>query len=496
MALKGYTTIELYDAKTGELTDRVEKHNLVTKGVQKYLNCVSNILVKNDSIGHAEIHAESGYNFGVYGKDEFLKLFGGVIVCNKNIDESKLYMDYDVLSSIVGHAGLSEARVYDSMSGGINMFESSYNTKTKTLRLVYDFATDKCNGDIACICLVNELLGGFGIMYNPTNKNGFERIDNFCRTFRGPYGYSIPIPLLDSDILGGAFVRYGFDTYRYKVMFKVWDFSAKDYLSSFGMMSISTIDFYGSHDVTLDFSSLKPDWINVVFWQYAVDSDSNCCYFYSLDPNTKIQRLRLIKLDKSYTDYSINLTNLYDEYKSLGGSDNINTISDFIARSVDYENNKFFLVASGIRKLFVGDLTSSSYQVFDLPHNDNCILSHQGGCLIFKLQGMYVLSYECSDSSSEYKRYFRVMSDKTYDVSDGFYRCMPNVDNNNLSNYCTYGLNQIKRVNDFYIGLTWYNGYVPSGISYDYLSTINNQSDVLTKTPDKTMKIIYTLREE
>ena len=100
-------------------------------------------------------------------------------------------------------------------------------------------------------------------------------------------------------------------------------------------------------------TSLKPDWINVVFWQYAVDSDSNCCYFYSLDPNTKIQRLRLIKLDKSYTDYSINLTNLYDEYKSLGGSDNINTISDFIARSVDYENNKFFLVASGIRTIAI-----------------------------------------------------------------------------------------------------------------------------------------------
>ena len=29
-----------------------------------------------------------------------------------------------------------------------------------------------------------------------------------------------------------------------------------------------------------------------------------------------------------------------------------------------------------------------------------------------------------------------------------------------------------------------------------YLATINNQSDVLTKTPDKTMKIIYTLYEE
>ena len=491
MALKGYTTIELYDAKTGELTDRVEKHNLVTQGVQKYLNCLANILVKNETASYNGLHSESGFKFPKYGDDEFLKLFGGVIVCNKNIDESKIRMDYDVLSSIIGHAGLSEARVYDSMSGGINMFESSYDTKTKTLRLVYDFATDKSNGDIACICLVNEWLGGFGVMNNPTSADAFVR-SYFYRLFSSSRG-TIAIPLLYSDILGGSYMIYSYTDY--KITFKVWDFNVDDYLSSFGMLSsLTTYKDRNADTVVLDFSSLKPNWGNVDFFPYAVDSNSNCCRFINTSGN--ILKLRVCKLDMNYNDYTIDLSNLISEYRSLGGNINFLTMCDFIERNIDLENNKFFFIDPNLKKMFVGDLTSGSYNIFDLPKNNNSYLITDVGLIyIYKFLGHYILTYETSTDGSRF-RLFRLMNSLTYEVSNNFYACCPNINDDNYYHFNIYGINQFRRVNDFYAGNTISSNYSFNGVAYDYLATINNQSDVLTKTPDKTMKIIYTLREE
>lgn len=59
-------------------------------------------------------------------------------------------------------------------------------------------------------------------------------------------------------------------------------------------------------------------------------------------------------------------------------------------------------------------------------------------------------------------------------------------------------MDSLRRFNNSIIANTCGNkNYaVDSGVARDYLATINNQSDILTKTPDKTMKIVYTLREE
>lgn len=80
MALKGKTVIQLYDAKTGELVETVEKTNLVTNAVNNVLNGALNALAytSNNCKGrHYELDClfdfPSGYNLAK-------SMLGGILV--------------------------------------------------------------------------------------------------------------------------------------------------------------------------------------------------------------------------------------------------------------------------------------------------------------------------------------------------------------------------------------------------------------------------------
>ena len=167
MKIKGHTKIELFNAETGELEQVVEENNMVTSAVQKLLNLPVEFVSCNTSIKTI--------------LDNTLPIstnaMGGVLLfSNKKEENSNLI--YANGEGAVGHAG----RVYSGTNpctGTLN--ETECRTLSNGYRLVWDFATDRANGTIACVCLTSRTGGYIGLneYWDPTADNYNPKITNF-----------------------------------------------------------------------------------------------------------------------------------------------------------------------------------------------------------------------------------------------------------------------------------------------------------------------------
>jgi hypothetical protein len=133
MSLKGHTTIELTDAKTGK-KENYEDDNMFTNALSDILN--------NPLIYPIHSDIQNGYEF----------YLGGIALFENTVDTSSYYA---VGNTQIGYAIKDEQSTND-VKGTYNSDESSYDAKEKTLKLVYDFATNQCNGRISSVCLINK----------------------------------------------------------------------------------------------------------------------------------------------------------------------------------------------------------------------------------------------------------------------------------------------------------------------------------------------------
>jgi hypothetical protein len=134
MSLKGHTTIELTDAKTGK-KEIHEDDNMFTNALSDILN--------NPLISPIYSDIQNGYEF----------YLGGIALFENTVDTSSYYA---VGNTQIGYAVKGEQSTND-VKGTYNSEESSYDAQTKTLKLVYDFATNQCNGRISSVCLTNKI---------------------------------------------------------------------------------------------------------------------------------------------------------------------------------------------------------------------------------------------------------------------------------------------------------------------------------------------------
>jgi hypothetical protein len=143
---KGKTTIELHDAKTGKLLQKTEDNNMVTKALDYFAEYGG---LTNPSIF---------YNSNL--RNNFIKqMLGGVICLDTAIAENNEIVRVPGGVKMIANGARDVLNTGDPIElGSYNENESGWQVDG-SLKLVWDWTTSQGNGTIACVCL-SSLMGG------------------------------------------------------------------------------------------------------------------------------------------------------------------------------------------------------------------------------------------------------------------------------------------------------------------------------------------------
>ena len=153
MPLHGYTKIELTDVKTGKVETQ-EKHNIVTNAVQNILNGFDR------SLNLQAMLAGKAYSNASSTDGDITNLitafYGGLYLY-----DTPLGSNPDTLFAPAG-AALVGTALQNTVNTGTNPYRGSYNKAESSVDIengvvtfVYDFATNQANGTIASVCLTS-----------------------------------------------------------------------------------------------------------------------------------------------------------------------------------------------------------------------------------------------------------------------------------------------------------------------------------------------------
>lgn len=513
--LKGKTTIQLFDAKTGELTDEVTKTNLVTNAVRNALGGAFNQLASGSMWSDGMGYIESLYQLPT-GKNFAQALYGGVLVFSKPINEDADHClpSIEEIKSFIGCANQSASNTGNTFRGSINSGESEVGADY--VKFVWDFNTDQCNGDIASICLTSDCGGavGYGCDAKADSLKGLS-----LRDFYSKYFWDASHEAALSYNTNGALVNAkGWNSNGGKCAYIDGDYLHVIYRGSDNKQNISKVlskakfglglvDGFNYGNIT---SSEVIDTGIAVYEDIAYTSkDHGFCQ----DGNGSYSEFKLIKYSgngvaERVTIPASNINSAITAY--FGQTGNRNCLND---QDKIIHNDKLYIITG---QLNFSDLTTrpnklrvwilnfdGTYTFKDISLTSKMVTllagtAKKGGYTDLGLGGILrcyrgSLAYIAPDGANGYA-WFLLDDDGTMQTSafmiDNSIRLYSNyclVDNADLipSPYIEMNMHS----NSSYLKL-----YVPLLVSA-YLGTINNQETVLTKTADKTMKIIYTLTQ-
>ncbi len=146
--MKGKATLTLSDAATGKVVQRVEESNMVTDAISRLFNPPHEALIDTNWPGQMPAMLPMWKN-----------ILGGIILLGNTLEESRdnIMLREDCVP--VGTAGdaYSGANV---MRGSLNINES-YETENG-YHFTWDFPTDKANGTIRSVALTSRAFGNAG----------------------------------------------------------------------------------------------------------------------------------------------------------------------------------------------------------------------------------------------------------------------------------------------------------------------------------------------
>lgn len=151
--LHGRTTIELFDAQSGEKVFEHAENNMVTVALQRLLDLPAELTVMDN--------VSSRNCLPAYYMPFLDKALSGIWVFSKELPENADYISPSVedVIALEGFAG-GEYSGSNTKRGSLNLNESG--AIDKGYKFVWDFATDKCNGVIKCVSLVPRVIGNLG----------------------------------------------------------------------------------------------------------------------------------------------------------------------------------------------------------------------------------------------------------------------------------------------------------------------------------------------
>lgn len=513
MGLVGKTTIKLFDAKTGKLSDMVESSNMVTNAVSNIFSGALNSLIvsKIYELGSSD---DLGYLFDIPDGYNLAKtFFGGVLVFSNSIEEdvNHIIPTADEIKSFVGCGNHGSSITNNKFKGNFNENESVIGDNYVTF--VWDFSTEQCNGDIASICLTSDVGGNLGYGFSALDAQYSGVLNHLRSDMWNPTNYanysSPHYPLMKSSFTTGdvhdsfVYENYYYYVYRDKVyrydISKILNNSGVDILDGYGYARYSTYD---------DITTLDN-------YSYDIFITADTDKVYEIDRNQSNEStLTLLKVcyDGYVTARPIAiptknvLTSLFNYH---GRSDISQVLKEYRNNAIIYKDKIYFLT---------GSVNSS-----DLASNPNklrmYVLSFDGsfsykdidcsGVVVPMLFGDR--SFGGSPSSIMDVRFVKMFDSlylESFDGTNG-YKYFIVSDDGSISSYpvtvCESKLSYYGR--DLYKNSKWLkepwcsfqfaeNGFLNTTELWNtYLATINNQGTVLTKTEAETMKIIYTLTQ-
>lgn len=513
--IKGKTTIQLFDAKTGKLTDEVTKTNLVTNAVRNALGGAFNQLASGNKWSGGMYNIDSLYRLPT-GKNFAQTLYGGVLVFSKPITEDADHClpSIEEIKTFVGCANQSASNTGNSFRGSINSGESEVGKDYA--KFVWDFNTDQCNGDIASICLTSDCGGavGYGCDAKEDSLKGLSLRDFYSGSFwDASHGADL------SYHTDGALVNAkGWDSNGGKCAYIDGDYLHVIYRGSDNKQNISKVlskakfglglvDGFNYGDIK---SSEVIDTGVVVYKDIPYTSkDHGFCQ----DGDGSYKEFKIVKYSgngvaERITIPTSNINSAITAY--FGRTDNKACLP---AQDKIIHNDKLYIITG---QLNFSDLTTKpnklrvwilnfdgTYTFKDISLTSKMVTllagtAKKGGYTDSGLGGIFrgyrgSLAYIAPDGTNGYA-WFLLDDDGTMHTSAFMID-----DNIRLhSNYCLD--DNIDLIPNPYIEMNMHSDssdlklYVPLFVSA-YLGTINNQETVLTKTADKTMKIIYTLTQ-
>lgn len=499
--LEGKTIIELTDVHTGE------------KEVHEDKNMITNVM--NEIFGTLPSYINYGgdHSYLTKGSECITELFGGILLFDKALPEDANQLIAPAGTQLVGcGAYKTQNNTKGKCRGNYNQTESEFNQSQKYMKFVYDFATSQANGTIASLALTSKK-GGF-VSYGGENDTIFVNTDTDYASATMDYTSSSDKSFyLSNDIR----------------------FVANQDISSY--VGVPTSDNRGLPYSVSDAAKIE--------FLFALDIDNEIAYYFKLIPNasSEITGFKIIK--RAIPIKSISLFNNMVNTKPLLEEKEISlpTPVKYNGGSVGYNFDTtinclfFYTTASpepnGITTVIKISLNGDTVNTYRVVNNTGHRI-YAGTPNIFCL-GKYM--YAMSNETGVHQTY-KIKLDNSADVL-----VIPSADGNNRSISFKYQigkrlysgngryvldteLNKIffcELIGGCYNSSDYenYQNYHPITpvINHDlikyvscsgnypyhglgfllhgcYLATINNLSQPVTKTADKTMKITYIIQEK
>ena len=205
--IKGKATIQLFDEKTGEVVKELHEENMITNAVDTILNPPDYIETGMDTENDRSYNPLRDFVGNLADT-----AFRGVIVCRDKIPEDGNNMMLPWTNEEVGHAGISNTNT-DTTIGTYNSNESGRIENGKGYRHVWDFASDKANGEIGCICLTTKDGGTCGMhdTYWELSMGGIDLNSSSTGSFNKTYHTIVGRYINDSEFNNGLYKWFYMD---------------------------------------------------------------------------------------------------------------------------------------------------------------------------------------------------------------------------------------------------------------------------------------------
>ncbi len=434
--LKGHTTIELTDVNTGK-KEAYEDDNMITGALN-------------------EIFKDMGFDRMATLKDSapfIYTLLGGMICFDSELPETAETFFPPASANFVAGAA------YDYTNTTTETGIGSYNkTESKAedgkVTFVYDFTTSQGNGTIASVCLTHKQAAFSYYGHEGATKLYRERPFFSTGTSNGRTlvieNYHPFLASYDEDVI---------------YYFRIENTSSLSIVQYKGnMKTMSVFDKLSTPEIK-DSESVDVELANTNVYSYNYDPSNGCLYICQSQTAAQNAALTVIVYDMATKNASITtVTNTAD--KTINGASAYfhgGYMYTCATGDAPYTWYRFNLTNSADVVKLDGTTEASDYWT-GMPLGDSIML----------MNNVYYGSY------AEYYNYI---------IRDT--EVLPT---NSYRYYGIYPLQGIIPISE--TPLTFLIGYNSQVVTpYGYLATINNLSNPVVKTADKTMKITYTVTE-
>lgn len=478
MNLKGHTRIELTDRRTGR-TEVVEKDNLVTNAVPLIYSTLGAYLDAGGLFWAGNTGGTSG---------TLHRLYGGLLLLDtaQGADPDTTFAKPG--TRVVGSACAGYVNTTTQTAlGSYNANESVMDYENGVASFVYDFTTSQGNGVIASVCLTSLCGGAFGEGADSASKgiaigkypywNSPEFTSRTSNMFRGyssnPLSANDSWMLLDADVQGDELLFGRISTADKTLTLRrcCGNFTA-----------VNLFDVYGAnHGVK---SETVMD-ISAFFAMYnidlRVDQAGRKVYIVALPSSFGTGKSCLVGEVDEQAGTVTTITVPNNSGKTL--MNELRTGYSLRLNGYLYDGTVYFQdTANGIYAVSLSDPTVFAEVAAPNGQGMDTVLMARGGKLY---------------SSRNYGAVLDTKNRTVYSIAAMSHEDDANYSHVHLLAPYTGGAVQspvalCTRTYSYSDSLT---GYAYPVVQANYLATINDLPAPVEKTPDKTMKITYTLRE-